>query len=126
MDEKVFEGVKVYKSLGVIDFSKVYSPDSVSLEDYVISDVNLGSLSYGGKAILVLGLEKDNRDFYYGLIGSQVYDPFLKEFGVDVASSNSSHNLDSLLGKPVVGLINKTTGSFEGLIVKNISDYLND
>ncbi len=132
MDEKIVEGVKVYNGLHVLDFNRVFSPERIALTSYVIMDVIFGNLHYGNKDVLALGLQREGNDvrdlsdlFYYGLIGRDVYEPFLKDLGLDSPVKGSA-GLDSLVGKPVVGLINKTSGSVEGLVAKNISDYIND
>lgn len=105
--------MEIYQNLGIRRPENAGFPAGTVGYPYIISAAQMIPKGYNSKPVLSMELRESGKDlgtvFGYGLIGKEVFNPFIKAMGVK--------NIDDLVGKNVFAFIPPQHDVAQGLAI---------
>ena len=106
--------MKIYHNLGINKLADANPQFGTSGVQYTIESAQIMKKSYGNKNVLQMEFREYGKElgstFGYGLIGEEVFKPFMAEIGTD--------SVDALVGKEIIAFIPPLGEIVKGLAVK--------
>ena len=106
--------MKIYQNLGINRPEDANLPVGTVGLPYTIESAQRMEKAYGDRNVVQMGLRESGKDlgivFGYGLIGEEVFEPFMEEMKVD--------SIDALVGREVFAFIPPQGDVAKGLAVK--------
>ncbi len=106
--------MKTYQNLGISRPEDANLPVGTVGLPYTIESAQRMEKAYGDKNVVQMGLRESGKDlgtvFGYGLIGEEVFEPFMEEVGAD--------SIDALVGREVLAFISPQGITAKGLAVR--------